>query len=187
MSVVVAGCKVNLGLRITGVRGNGYHELDSLFWPLPRPCDRLHIRETGAAGLTVLCDTPGINLENNTLTKAYAALAKRVPDLPGLEVRLNKGIPAGAGLGGGSSDAAALLRWLNSRLSSPLDDQALAEVSQQSASFGAGKVIYLTNNLPYIYRLEFLGWSQQSPDGMARKNVARIQSIVRKAVAENKV
>ena len=65
--------------------------------------------------------------------------------------------------------------------------EALAEVSQQAASFGAGKVIYLTNNLPYIYRLEFLGWSQQSPDGMARKNVARIQSIVRKAVAENKV
>lgn len=64
---------------------------------------------------------------------------------------------------------------------------ALAEVSQQAASFGAGKVIYLTNNLPYIYRLEYLGWSQQSPDGMARKNVARIQSIVRKAVAENKV
>ena len=65
--------------------------------------------------------------------------------------------------------------------------EALAEVSQQTASFGAGKIIYLTNNLPYIYRLEFLGWSQQSPDGMARKNVARIQSIVRKAVAENKV
>ena len=86
MSVVVAGCKVNLGLRITGVRENGYHELDSLFWPLPRPCDRLHIRETGAAGLTVLCDTPGIDLENNTLTKAYAALAKRVPDLPEAQV-----------------------------------------------------------------------------------------------------
>jgi len=64
---------------------------------------------------------------------------------------------------------------------------ALAEVGQQTASFGAGKVIYLTNNLPYIYRLEFLGWSQQSPDGMARKNVARIQSIVRKAVSDNRV
>lgn len=67
------------------------------------------------------------------------------------------------------------------------EEESLAEVSQQAASFGAGKVIYLTNNLPYIYRLEFLGWSQQSPDGMARKNVARIQSIVRKAVSENKV
>lgn len=67
------------------------------------------------------------------------------------------------------------------------EEESLAEVSQQTASFGAGKIIYLTNNLPYIYRLEYLGWSQQSPDGMARKNVARIQSIVRKAVAENKV
>ena len=142
MSVVVAGCKVNLGLRITGVRENGYHELDSLFWPLPRPCDRLHIRETGATGLVVQCDTPGIDLENNTLTKAYAALAKRVPNLPGLEVRLNKGIPAGAGLGGGSSDAAALLRWLNSRVSSPLDDQALAEVA---LTVGADTPFFLIN------------------------------------------
>ena len=88
MSVVVAGCKVNLGLRITGVRENGYHELDSLFWPLPRPCDRLHISETGAGGIVVQCDTSGINLASNTLTKAYAALAERVPGLPGLEVRL---------------------------------------------------------------------------------------------------
>lgn len=63
---------------------------------------------------------------------------------------------------------------------------ALAEVSQQAASFGAGKVIYLSNGLPYILRLEY-GWSKQQPGGMARKNVARIQSIVRKAVAENKV
>ena len=64
---------------------------------------------------------------------------------------------------------------------------ALAEAASESAKFGMGKVIYLANGLPYIYRLEFLGWSKQSPDGMVRKNVARIQSIVRKAVAENKV
>ena len=64
---------------------------------------------------------------------------------------------------------------------------ALAEVASESAKFGMGKVIYLANGLPYIYRLEFLGWSKQAPAGMARRNVARIQSIVRKAVAENKV
>lgn len=66
------------------------------------------------------------------------------------------------------------------------EGQALAEVSQQAASFGAGKVIYLSNGLPYILRLEY-GWSKQQPGGMVRRNVARIQSIVRKAVAENKV
>jgi len=67
------------------------------------------------------------------------------------------------------------------------EQAALAEVSQQTAAFGAGKVIYLANNLPYIYRLEFLGWSNQSPDGFVRKNVARIQSIVRESVSNNKV
>ena len=142
MSVVVAGCKVNLGLRITDVRENGYHELDSLFWPLPRPCDRLHISETGAGGIVVQCDTPGINLASNTLTKAYAALAERVPGLPGLEVRLIKGIPAGAGLGGGSSDAAALLQWLNKRLPAPLTDEELAAVALK---VGADTPFFLRN------------------------------------------
>lgn len=64
---------------------------------------------------------------------------------------------------------------------------ALAEVASESAKFGMGKVIYLANGLPYIYRLEFLGWSKQAPAGMARRNVARIQSIVRKAVSDNRV
>lgn len=67
------------------------------------------------------------------------------------------------------------------------DGPALAEVASETAKFGMGKLIYLANNLPYIYRLEFDAWSKQAPSGMARKNVARIQSIVRKAVAENKV
>lgn len=64
---------------------------------------------------------------------------------------------------------------------------ALSEVASETDKFGMGKLIWLSNNLPYIYRLEFLGWSKQSPNGMARRNVARIQSIVRKAVSENKV
>ena len=63
---------------------------------------------------------------------------------------------------------------------------ALAEVSRETANFGMGKVVYLANGLPYILRLEY-GWSKQQPGGMARRNAARIQSIVRKAVAENKV
>lgn len=67
------------------------------------------------------------------------------------------------------------------------DGPALAEVASETAKFGMGKLIYLANNLPYIYRLEFDAWSKQAPSGMARKNVARIQSIVRKAVSDNRV
>ena len=142
MSVVVAGCKINLGLRITGVREDGYHELDSLFWPLSRPCDRLHISKTDGNGLVVHCDAPGIDPERNTLSTAYAALAQHAPGLPGVEVTLRKGIPSGAGLGGGSSDAAALLLWLNERLAKPLSEEALAEVALH---VGADTPFFLKN------------------------------------------
>lgn len=64
---------------------------------------------------------------------------------------------------------------------------ALAEAASETAKFGMGKLVWLSNNMPYIYRLEFLGWSNQAPSGFARKNVARIQSIVRRAASENKV
>lgn len=133
MSVVIAGCKVNLGLRITGVRPDGYHEIDSLFYPLSRPCDQLKLRITETPGIVVRCEGPAsatLDESDNTLTRAYAAFAAAVASpMPGLEVRLRKGIPSGAGLGGGSSDAAALLRWLNSRTTTPLDAQALAAVA----------------------------------------------------------
>ena len=133
MSVLTAGCKVNLGLRITGVRPDGYHEIDSLFYPLSRPCDHLKLQITDNAGIVVRCDEAGqavLDEGNNTLTKAYAAFTAAVGcPVPGLDVRLRKGIPSGAGLGGGSSDAAALLRWLNKTVPAPLDAPALAAVA----------------------------------------------------------
>lgn len=126
---ITAGCKVNLGLHVTGVRADGYHELDSLFYPLASPCDHLGIRLLGTPGITLSCDAPGIDLACNTLTRAYAAFAEAAGGAPGIELELKKGIPLGAGLGGGSSDAAALLLWLNSRLSRPFDQAALIEIA----------------------------------------------------------
>lgn len=67
------------------------------------------------------------------------------------------------------------------------EGDAVKEVSATVADFSGGKVIYLSNNLPYIYRLEYDGWSDQAPGGMLRKNVARIQQIVAKAARDNKV
>lgn len=64
---------------------------------------------------------------------------------------------------------------------------ALSEASAETSKFSAGKVIFLSNNLPYIYRLEFDGWSNQAPAGMARRNIARIQQIVSKSAQDNKV
>ena len=124
-----AGCKVNLGLRVLGRRPDGYHELDSVFWPLAHPCDELRIRLRAGSGIRVTCDAPGIDPARNTLTKAHAAFAALAGDAPGLEVELVKRIPSGAGLGGGSSDAARLLLWLNCVHRSPLPAEALARAA----------------------------------------------------------
>ncbi len=139
---LTAGCKVNLGLHVVGARADGYHELDSLFYPLPAPCDHLEIRETGGKGIEVRCDTPDVNPERNTLTKAYAAFVREAGNAPGIAVRLRKGIPLGSGLGGGSSDAASLLLWLNERAGLPLDATGLARAA---LAVGADTPFFLYN------------------------------------------
>lgn len=135
-----AGCKVNLGLRVLGRRPDGYHELDSVFWPLAQPCDDLHIRPRPGQGITVTCNAPGIDPTRNTLTKAHAAFAALAGDAPGLEVTLVKRTPTGAGLGGGSSDAGALLVWLNSLLAVPLSQ---AELTRAAVAVGADVPFFL--------------------------------------------
>lgn len=142
MTRLTAGCKVNLGLHVTGVRADGYHELDSLFYPLSTPCDHLEISETGGQGIAVRCDEPGLDPERNTLTKAYAAFVKAAGSAPGIMVELRKGIPLGSGLGGGSSDAASLLLWLNQRAAQPLDDACLARAA---LAVGADTPFFLYN------------------------------------------
>ena len=131
-AALACGCKVNLGLRITGVREDGYHLLDSLFWPLPEPHDTLEVAArpagSGVPGITVRLDAD-FDPADNTLTKAHAAFAAVVADAPGVDVRLTKRIPMGAGLGGGSADAACLLRWLNTQVAQPLDEDALVAVA----------------------------------------------------------
>lgn len=64
--------------------------------------------------------------------------------------------------------------------------EALSELVSETGKFVGGQVIYLSNQLPYIQRLE-LGWSDQAPAGMVRKNIARIQQIVAKAARDNKI
>lgn len=123
------GCKINLSLHITGIRPNGYHELDSLFYPLPIPFDRLHLSHSLQKGLTCTCDTEGIDLNSNTLTRAYARYAACTDFCPPLHVHLEKGIPHGAGLGGGSADAAALLLYLNSHNPVALAPSELANIA----------------------------------------------------------
>ncbi len=107
------GCKVNLYLDIVGVRADGYHEIESLFYPLPAPCDTLELGLSEEAGLRLTCSIPSLDATDNILSRAYAGFASATGFAPGVVAHLTKNIPMGAGLGGGSSDAAAFLSWLN--------------------------------------------------------------------------
>lgn len=134
------GCKINLNLHITGLRPNGYHELDSLFYPLPKPCDVLHIAQCREAGLWISCTAKDIDPRSSTLSRAYLAYGACTGYRPHLHVRLEKGIPLGAGLGGGSADAALLLRFLQNYCPNPLNPAQLTELA---ATVGADVPFFL--------------------------------------------
>lgn len=137
------GCKINLLLRIIGKRSDGWHELDSVMLPLPDPHDMLEVTlkaETG--GFICRCSVADITPKRNTLTAAYEAYAHQTGFRPELEVVLHKGIPRGAGLGGGSADAAALLLWLNAQAPYPL---SFDEMRLLAAGVGADVPFFLYN------------------------------------------
>jgi len=126
---VLAPAKVNLFLRIVGRRSDGYHLLDSLMVPVSL-YDEILIQteiETGSgekkekygqARILVTCDDPTLpSDETNLAYKAAALLCKEAGVHTRVSIDLRKGIPAGAGLGGGSSDAAAVLKSVNLLLS----------------------------------------------------------------------
>ena len=114
------GCKLNLFLNICSLREDGYHELQTLFYPLAEPFDEIYLRPAGAPGLSLVCPAfPALQAEKTTLHKALAAFqqalgpGKSLEKEGGYELFLHKQVPAGAGLGGGSANAAGFLRYLN--------------------------------------------------------------------------
>lgn len=144
------GCKINLYLKICERRPDGYHELESIFLPLKEPSDALEVTlfpsHASSKGLHVSCDTPGIDPSNNTLTKTYTAYGAATGFRPPLRIFLQKGIPHGAGLGGGSANSAVLLQFLQQLAQgqgfSPLDTAACTRLA---ASIGADVPFFLLN------------------------------------------
>lgn len=122
-----APAKINLTLRVIGRRADGYHELESLVAFAARG-DTLALRPDALMSLSITgpsADACG-PIANNLVLKAVAALSARVPGLKAGHFQLDKNLPVAAGIGGGSSDAAAALR-LAARLNGlALDDPRLA-------------------------------------------------------------
>ena len=130
----LAPAKINLALHVTGRRSDGYHLLESLV-VFTRFGDRLHIEPAASDGLAVEGPFAG-QLDagdGNLAVRAREALRNAMPEaartaLSPVSIRLEKNLPVASGIGGGSSDAAAVLHCLNRLWRCGLDDRALAEI-----------------------------------------------------------
>jgi 4-diphosphocytidyl-2-C-methyl-D-erythritol kinase len=131
-------CKINLGLRITQKRADGFHALETVFFPISIK-DALEIiiePETSAAPITFTSSGLAINGDpsDNLCFKAYGLLKKDYPTIPNIKMHLHKTIPMGAGLGGGSADGAFTLVALNQLLNLQIPEQTLLDYALQLGS-----------------------------------------------------
>lgn len=132
MLVEAAQAKLNLSLAITGRRADGFHELVSLVAPIAL-ADTLTL-DVGRP-LSLTCDDAALPVDGtNLVLKAAAAYARRRPSAPAGHFRLTKRVPHGAGLGGGSADAAAALRLLDRASGDPLGPEVLEALAAEVGS-----------------------------------------------------
>lgn len=128
--IVFPNCKINLGLQVLGKRTDGYHNLETIFYPLPF-YDVLEVVLAANATEPYSLQVSGIRIEgdpeNNLCVKAYKLLKHDFPHLPAVHIHLHKNIPAGAGLGGGSADGAFMLMLLNEKFELHLTEYSLLQ------------------------------------------------------------
>jgi 4-diphosphocytidyl-2-C-methyl-D-erythritol kinase len=148
--VVFPNCKINLGLNVIRKRNDGYHDIETVFYPVPLQ-DALEAVQNDeweekniqssipiAIGINIQISTSGLTLqgknEDNICIKAYQLLKKDFSELPSIKLHLHKAIPAGAGLGGGSADGAFTLKLLNQKFNLGLSKEKLIDYSLELGS-----------------------------------------------------
>lgn len=131
-----ANCKINIGLDVLERRADGFHELSTVMFPIKGLYDVLEIEplespkvEFRSKGMVVDCDP-----KNNLCVKAYNLMRRLYPSVGGVRITLDKRVPFGAGLGGGSSDATAVLLAINKIFELSLTDERLIELAAMLGS-----------------------------------------------------
>ncbi|MEJ8843566.1 4-(cytidine 5'-diphospho)-2-C-methyl-D-erythritol kinase [Lacibacter sp. H375] len=150
--IVFPNCKINLGLHILNKREDGYHNLETVFYPVQLKDALEVVRRDDARQLTddthpsplttdessITFSSTGLPIagdpETNLCIKAYRLLKKDFPALPPVQMHLHKAIPMGAGLGGGSADGAFALKLLNDKFQLGLSTQQLIDYALQLGS-----------------------------------------------------
>ncbi len=184
--------KINLGLHIMGRLPNGYHLLETLFYPVPELFDDLRVEKADGNNCSV--EMPGfkedVPLKKNLVWKAWRLLADHYPNqVEGVKVVVQKGIPSGAGLGGGSSDAAGVILAINLLYDLGLSRDDLAALAEPLGAdvpfFIYGEPLYATgigNRFEILeidlkgYRLEVRpqSWHSGTPEAYAGLDLAAI-------------
>ena len=128
--VVFPNSKINIGLNIIGKRNDGYHNIETVFYPIAIK-DALEIIPFAASDTDIIFTSSGNpifgNIDENLCAKGYRLLKKDFPEIPSVKMHLHKNIPMGAGLGGGSSDGTAMLLLLNKKFNLNISEEKLIE------------------------------------------------------------
>jgi 4-diphosphocytidyl-2-C-methyl-D-erythritol kinase len=144
----LAPAKLNIRLKVTGRRADGYHELVSIMVPVGL-FDHIELELIRLRRITLFCHGFSVpNYKENLAYRAASAFFSKAGTPPGISIKLTKNIPVSAGLGGGSSDAAFILKGLNEMWSNPLTPQELADL----AVFLGADVPFFLLNRPCIAR-----------------------------------
>lgn len=139
------GSKINIGLNIVGKRPDGYHALESIFYPLPLS-DILEVAQNDHFALYTSGLPIGGDHSDNLVAKAYY-LFQDIFDLPPVKIHLHKVVPMGAGLGGGSADGAAMLLLLNDFFSLALPTE---ELEKQADKLGSDCAFFIRNRPAFV-------------------------------------
>lgn len=135
--IVFPTCKINLGLHILQKRNDGFHDLETIFYPVPLQ-DALEVIHHPLPVTDIEFSGSGLQVagafSDNICVKAYHLLKKDFPLLPPIKMHLHKAIPMGAGLGGGSADGAFVLLLLNKKFQLGLSEDRLMAYALQLGS-----------------------------------------------------
>ena len=142
--ITYPNAKINLGLNIVEKRPDGYHNLETVFYPINLQ-DALEVTTLEEQGDYTLV-TSGTPIEgepeNNLVVKAYKLLKEDFPELPAIDIHMYKHIPTGAGLGGGSSDAAFMIKLLNEKFKLKI---SVEKMEEYAAKLGADCAFFIQN------------------------------------------
>lgn len=130
-------CKINLGLNIIGRRPDGFHDLETVFYPaLIRDAVEIIVSDDQSKDIYFSSSGNAVagNEDDNLCIKAYRLLRKDFPQIPAVKIHLHKQIPMGAGLGGGSADASAVLALLNNKFQLNIPQEQLMDYALQLGS-----------------------------------------------------